>query len=183
MGKTLVSGNKQNAGEIVRITGGGGGGVADTFFGTDGEDFFDGAVGNDTIYGAGGNDSLIGGNQSDRVFGGSGDDRIETGRSRTNSFDTAFGGDGNDTIYGGSDTDTLYGGTGDDWLFNNESHFNGERFYGEAGSDRIFVTLSNHAVPILVDAGPDDASDGDDRVIVSGRYEVVTATLGNGMRY
>ncbi|MBJ7438893.1 MAG: VCBS domain-containing protein [Sphingopyxis sp.] len=64
--------------------------LADTIYGTSGNDTLNGNGGNDIIYGRGGNDT---------INGGDGDD-------------TLFGNDGNDTIIGGPGTDVIDGGTG-----------------------------------------------------------------------
>ncbi|WP_414711932.1 DUF5801 repeats-in-toxin domain-containing protein [Sphingopyxis sp.] len=64
--------------------------LADTIYGTSGNDTLNGNGGNDIIYGRGGNDV---------INGGDGDD-------------TLFGNDGNDTITGGPGTDAIDGGSG-----------------------------------------------------------------------
>jgi hypothetical protein len=64
--------------------------LADTIYGTSGNDTLNGNGGNDIIYGRGGNDT---------INGGDGDD-------------TLFGNDGNDTITGGPGTDAIDGGAG-----------------------------------------------------------------------
>lgn len=161
-GKTSVSGHTEIIAKVLPLPIKGGTGGDDTFFGSNGNDTYDGGGGSDTIYGAGGADVL------------------RTGSASTGSFDRAFGGEGNDTLYGGSDVDTLFGGEGNDTIFNDGGHSNGEIFNGDAGDDVLILQLSNLDQPIVVSGGPDDASDGNDYVQVSGRYEIVKANLGNG---
>lgn len=166
MGKTITSGKSGLASEIVLL-----GRVAPLLGGTAGNDSFPGTPGNDTFNGGGG---------SDTIFGLGGNDVLTTGTNSTGSFDRAFGGEGNDTISGGGDVDSLFGGNGDDTILNDGGHGDGEIFDGGAGNDILFLQLSNHAAPIVIDAGPDDTSDGNDFVKVMGRYEFVQAHLGNG---
>lgn len=160
--KAVVSGETQTIARVLPLTIKGGTNGDDVFPGTGGNDTFDGGNGNDTIYGAGG------------------DDVLRTGNGSTGSFDRAFGGDGSDTLYGGADVDTLFGGAGNDVIYNTGGHSNGEIFNGDAGDDVLILQLSNLDQAIVVKGGPDDASDGNDFVQVSGRYEIVKASLGNG---
>ncbi len=159
-----------------------------------------GEDGADIIMSGSGNDLLIGGrlnngvsHGADTIYGGAGNDTIY-GDSRTSNGgtegvgdDVLYGGSGDDTIYGGAGHDTIYGGSGNDLLF------------GGAGNDLIFDTGSSNAVmshegddtivlnlnsPSLIKAhsitGLDNASDGADRVFVTGSYASVSFSLGAG---
>ncbi|MGE0660160.1 MAG: calcium-binding protein [Reyranellaceae bacterium] len=160
--------------------------------GEDSDTMFAGAA-NDVLWGdtvgpiggsdpSDGADYLAGGGGSDTIYGGGGNDEIHTGStlSPLAAFDTAFGGDGNDTLFGGANVDTLYGGADDDVIFNAGSQAIGEAFFGGAGNDVMILTMSNVMGALVVDAGPNDASDGNDFVQIYGRYNTVTATLGGG---
>lgn len=97
-----------------------------TYLGTPSADSYSGTNNNDFIFGEEGNDTLHGGNGMDGIFGGDGND-VMHGES---DEDYLNGGIGNDTLYGGADNDILYGddgsdildgGTGDDILYGGES--------------------------------------------------------------
>ncbi len=167
--------------ESITIAGMGG---DDTVFSGSGNDVLWGdALGNGTGAPGDGNDFLVGGAGNDTLFGAGGNDVLYTGglaQADPLSSNTAFGGDGNDTIYGGAGADSLFGGAGDDLIFDAGSSSANNTVSGGAGADVLVLEVSSHATPFAISAGPNDLTDGDDRVFVFGAYQTVTATLGAG---
>jgi Ca2+-binding RTX toxin-like protein len=92
-----------------------GSGVAEKFYGLDGNDIIYGAGGDDRIWGGEGNDVLWGENGRDMMFGDDGDDFLYGG----NGGDQLNGDAGNDILAGYAGKDTVKGGAGLDRLFAN----------------------------------------------------------------
>jgi Ca2+-binding RTX toxin-like protein len=84
----------------------------DTLAGGDDQDSLNGGDGRDVLYGEQGADTLDGGRGSDVVIGGLGDDRVSGGTTTAN--DLLEGNAGNDTLLDGNGADTLSGGDGND---------------------------------------------------------------------
>lgn len=104
-------------------------------FGGIGNDTLRGEGGNDRLYGErrftfvpGGADHLIGGDGDDILFGGAGDDILS-------------GGNGNDILEGAEGEDRMRGHDGNDaFIFRYEAVAAGERVYGGAGTDTVFIS-------------------------------------------
>ena len=90
-------------------------------------------------------ESIRGGNGHDTITGNSGNDMLLGGPGGS---DVINGGAGNDTLDGGNGNDQLHGGDGDDTFLIGLSSYDEDRFYGEAGNDRILVTADNAIIGI-----------------------------------
>lgn len=133
--------------------------------------------GNDVVFAGDGSDTIYGdatggvSGFSDTLFGGRGDDTIFA--------DPELGGPGAaDTVFGGFGNDTVFGGAGDDVLID---AFDGNAF-GGLGDDLVAIHFSQR-YSAIIDGGIDDTSagtDGNDRVFVSGVYDMVQSQLGAG---
>jgi VCBS repeat-containing protein len=95
--------------------------VAETIYGTNGDDVIEGDIGKDVIYAGAGNDIIYSYAGSDLVYAGGGEDLVAAGVG----IDYVSGGLGNDIIYGSYGNDSLYGNEGNDIL------------YGESGNDTL----------------------------------------------
>ncbi len=84
----------------------------DTLAGGDDNDSLNGGDGRDVLYGEHGADTLDGGRGNDVAVGGFGDDRISGGTTGAN--DQLEGNEGADTLLDGNGNDTLDGGLGND---------------------------------------------------------------------
>ena len=106
------------------------GGVAEVFFGLDGNDLARGFGGDDTLDGGEGNDTLRGDEGNDVLLGGNGDDLL----MGNDDDDSLAGGDGDDTIEGGAGDDTIGGGAGQDMA---EGGAGNDTLRGGAGADTL----------------------------------------------
>ena len=117
-----------------------GGGAAESFVGS---------TGNDNAFGGGGNDTLDGGRFDDLLTGGAGDDQLFGG----SGLDRMFGGTGTDFIvidlFGQTvDADLARGGAGDDAI---ETNGGNDTLNGDAGTD---ILKLNSSADLRVDLGP-----------------------------
>jgi len=116
--------------------------LADTVYGSDGNDAFGGQGGNDKLYGKVGLDSLYGHDGADLLDGGADNDMLFGG----GGSDTLRGGDGNDLLVAAfspdanddKGRDVLDGGVGNDILCGDA----GDTFIGGAGRDTLALNLS-----------------------------------------
>lgn len=103
-----------------------------------------GGIGNDTLRGEGGNDRLSGERRftfvpggADHLIGGDGDDILFGGAGT----DLLSGGNGNDVLEGAEGKDRMRGHDGNDaFIFRYEAVAAGERVYGGAGTDTVFIS-------------------------------------------
>ena len=134
----------------------GGGALASTLSGGEGDDFLQGGDGNDSLVGGGGNDLMQGNGGNDTIRGGDGDDEADGGLGSDDIFgdagndsltggpagdgnmdggNTVEGGPGDDFVQGGNANDVLRGGDGDDTLAGNEGD---DDVRGDGGKDLVF---------------------------------------------
>ena len=163
-----------------------GGGAADVFGATSGNDLMRGFGGNDILYGAAGNDHIEGGEGDDRLDGELGDDELHGGAGNDILLDKLAGGD---KLYGEGGNDSLYvdrqwfvvpsvtvlidGGEGSDQLrFMGRQLQDDVTVIGGAGNDHINVYLGRE---VTIDAG-----DGDDFVDIDVGIGHAVITLGAG---
>lgn len=104
-----------------------GSGIAETFFGGDGNDQLFGNAGADVLDGGAGDDRLEGETGNDLLTGDLGNDMLD-------------GGDGNDTLNGGEGVDSISGGAGDDELRTQGRESFADTISGGLGADRIVNT-------------------------------------------
>lgn len=100
-------------------------GLPATIIGTSGHDRLVGTPGPDVIAGLQGRDEIIGLGGDDVICGGRGDDLI-------------YGGEGFDVIFGAEGNDFIFGADGSSAALRVDTA--GGRYFGGAGSDRIFGT-------------------------------------------
>jgi len=136
-----VDANSLTAVNFAGWSPGGGSAAGVAFDGGDGDDVFTGGAGADVFNGLGGDDILAGGAGNDILSGGEGKDRL----------------------YGGSGDDMLDGGAGDDLL--EDSDGGADRFFGEAGNDRIVIARAANAPAGLTAQA--SGGDGDDAFTIA----------------
>jgi RTX calcium-binding nonapeptide repeat (4 copies) len=118
---------------------------ADTYGGSNKNDFWRGGNGDDTAWGNAGSDALYGGNGDDKLYGGSGKDKLygEDGNDDMDGGsdnDHLYGGNGDDEMKGANQNDSLWGGKGDDTLWGGKGD---DKLYGEEGNDEIYGDTGN----------------------------------------
>ncbi len=116
-----------------------------TYLGTSSADSYNGTNNNDFIFGEDGSDTLRGSSGMDNIFGGEGND-------------TLYGDAGNDTLYGNEGNDTLYGGAGNDTLYGNDSD---DILNGGAGNDILYGGEGNDTYVFAKSYGSDTIIDAD----------------------
>ncbi|MYM56418.1 calcium-binding protein [Thalassovita mangrovi] len=107
---------------------------ADSFTGTEDDEFVYAFAGADWLDGGLGNDTLLGGDGADTLIGEGGDDVLSAG----DGADILIGGDGNDTFGGGDSEadlhDVVYGGGGDDSA---DGGYGNDLLRGDDGNDTL----------------------------------------------
>ena len=145
-------------------SGGNGGPVDPTIYGTEGNDDLTGTANDDLFEAGNGNDFVEAGDGADEVYGGDGNDRLYGERDN----DTLYGGGGRDTLVGGHGDDHIYGGDDTDYIFAGGDH---DTVFGEAGNDIIAGDAGND----IIDGGA-----GDDTVYGRTGNDQLVHTVGEG---
>ncbi len=115
-----------------------------TYLGTSSADSYNGTNNNDFIFGEDGSDTLRGSSGMDNIFGGEGNDTLYGDAGN----DTLYGNEGNDTLYGGAGNDTLYGNDSDDIL---DGGAGNDILYGGEGND-TYVFAKSYGSDTIIDA-------------------------------
>lgn len=136
-----------------------GGAGKDTLAGGDDDDVLNGGNGDDQLYGEAENDTLAGGRGDDALSGGYGNDTLNGGANR----DIVEGGDGDDTLLGGSGNDSLLGGNGID---DGDGGKGNDNLSGGSGADTLFGDVGDDT--LLGDADGDILKGGDDNDTLDG---------------
>jgi Ca2+-binding RTX toxin-like protein len=104
-----------------------------------GDDVIIGGDGPDQLFGGEDDDRIIGGPEGDVLFGEAGNDLIDGGDGN----ELIKGGDGNDTLIGDRGQDGVFGELGDDAIHWSDSDEDDGVLLGEAGVDRLVVSVSD----------------------------------------
>ncbi|RJE80887.1 CAP domain-containing protein [Paracoccus sp. JM45] len=112
------------------------GSVANSAFGTDGDDRITKGAGAQDLTGAAGDDLVAGGAGHDTLRGGSGSDVLQG----QNGYDVLVGQNGNDILNGGAGRDSLMGGSGRDQLGGGAGH---DQLFGHKHNDLLRGGLGN----------------------------------------
>jgi Ca2+-binding RTX toxin-like protein len=119
--------------------------LANSSFGTSGDDAMSGTAGADNLFGGDGRDSVRGGTGNDILAGQEG-------------ADTLYGDGGSDTLAGGTGIDKLYGGSGaDKFVVGSKKAGDVDRIMDFSSGDRILVEATELGVDTASGALPDSS--------------------------